>query len=120
MGAGRRSQGGYSAYGFEVSILPQGEGFDCVTNKTSGDGEWSNVAKQHRWILNQLPVALGGRKGANESRCLDVLPPNMYHTFAKYVPYFCQICTILLVQIYVSFCAENGVKRNTARFAKLS
>lgn len=45
-----------------VVIFFQGEGFDCSTNKSGGDGEWSNVAFQKRWILNQL--SLGGNKGA--------------------------------------------------------
>ena len=29
-----------------IKIKIQGEGFDCRTNKTGGDGEWSNVAVQ--------------------------------------------------------------------------
>ena len=45
----------------EFSFL-QGEGYDCATNKVQGDGEWSNVANQHRWISNQ--ISLGGSKGA--------------------------------------------------------
>ena len=38
----------------------QGEGYNCITNKTAGDGEWSNVAAQRRWIERRL-VAGGGR-----------------------------------------------------------
>ena len=38
----------------EISILLQGEGFNCETNETSGDGSWSNVAAQKDWILDQL------------------------------------------------------------------
>ena len=46
---------------YKMSILFQGEGFDCATNRSDGDGEWSNVAFQHRWIMNQ--ISLGGSKG---------------------------------------------------------
>ena len=38
----------------ESIILSQGEGFNCETNETSGDGSWSNVAAQKDWILDQL------------------------------------------------------------------
>ena len=38
----------------------QGEGYNCITNNTAGDGEWSNVAAQRRWIERRL-VAGGGR-----------------------------------------------------------
>ena len=37
----------------------QGEGFDCRTNKTAGDGEWSNVAVQRRWIQRRLVPGAG-------------------------------------------------------------
>ena len=37
----------------------QGEGFDCRTNKTAGDGEWSNVAAQRKWIENRLIPGAG-------------------------------------------------------------
>ena len=30
----------------DQEITIQGDGFDCRTNKTGGDGEWSNVAVQ--------------------------------------------------------------------------
>jgi len=36
-----------------VGVL-EGEGFNCETNETSGDGSWSNVATQKDWILDQL------------------------------------------------------------------
>ena len=44
----------YAQIIIEISILLQGEGFNCETNETSGDGSWSNVAAQKDWILNQL------------------------------------------------------------------
>ena len=37
----------------------QGEGFDCWTNKTEGDGEWSNVAVQRQWIQRRLIPGAG-------------------------------------------------------------
>jgi len=36
-----------------VGVL-EGEGFNCATNETHGDGSWSNVAAQKDWILDQL------------------------------------------------------------------
>ena len=44
----------YAQIIIEISILLQGEGFNCETNETSGDGSWSNVAAQKDWILDQL------------------------------------------------------------------
>jgi len=41
-----------------VGVL-KGEGFDCRTNKTAGDGEWSNVAVQRRWIQRRLVPGAG-------------------------------------------------------------
>jgi len=41
-----------------VGVL-KGEGFDCRTNKTNGDGEWSNVAEQRKWIENILIPGAG-------------------------------------------------------------
>ena len=46
--------GGVKIIMTEISILIQGEGFNCETNETSGDGSWSNVAAQKDWILDQL------------------------------------------------------------------
>ena len=40
-------------------INSQGEGFDCRTNKINGDGEWSNVAAQRKWIENRLIPGAG-------------------------------------------------------------
>ena len=39
----------------------KGEGYNCRTDRTSGDGSWSNVAAQRNWILKQLVP--GGAKG---------------------------------------------------------
>jgi len=41
-----------------VGVL-KGEGFDCRTNKTAGDGEWSNVAVQRQWIERRLVPGAG-------------------------------------------------------------
>ena len=46
-------------------INSQGEGFDCRTNKINGDGEWSNVAAQRKWIENRLIPGAG--KGPKNS-----------------------------------------------------
>ena len=45
--------------GWRRSANFQGEGFNCRTNKTSGDGEWSNVAAQRKWIENRLIPGAG-------------------------------------------------------------
>ena len=44
-----------------VSLFPisnhnccQGGGFNCRNNKTSGDGDWNNVASQLSWIRDQM------------------------------------------------------------------
>ena len=38
----------------ENMLIFEGEGFNCATNETHGDGSWSNVAAQKDWILDQI------------------------------------------------------------------
>ena len=78
LGAGRGAQGDFSTFsswmggsqtpaaylmeGKKIDRKIQGEGYNCRTNKTNGDGEWSNVAVQRRWIERRLVPGAG--KGA--------------------------------------------------------
>ena len=35
-------------------ISPKGEGYNCRTNRSSGDGLWSNVVSQRDWVLGHI------------------------------------------------------------------
>ena len=39
---------------WEIVGVLKGEGCDCRTNTTNGDGQWSSVAVQRTWVFNQL------------------------------------------------------------------
>ena len=62
-----------------ITVMFQGEGFDCRTNKTFGDGEWSNVAAQRNWIENRLIPGAG--KGATnitlKIKCVQIKTPEL-------------------------------------------
>ena len=38
----------------------QGDGYDCRTNQTSGDGSWSNVVSQREWVLGHIAGSITG------------------------------------------------------------
>ena len=38
----------------------QGEGYNCRTNTSSGDGSWSNVVSQRDWILGHISGSISG------------------------------------------------------------
>ena len=38
----------------------QGDGYDCATNLTSGDGSWSNVVTQREWVLGHITGSIAG------------------------------------------------------------
>ena len=59
---GSQTPAAYLMQGKKIDRKVQGEGYDCRTNKTNGDGEWSNVAVQRRWIERRLVPGAG--KGA--------------------------------------------------------
>ena len=59
---GSQSPAAYLMLGKKIDRKIQGEGYNCRTNKTNGDGEWSNVAVQRRWIERRLVPGAG--KGA--------------------------------------------------------
>ena len=40
---------------------PKGEGFNCITNRTSGYGSWSNVVSQRDWVLGHISNNLVGK-----------------------------------------------------------
>ena len=42
-------------------FCPQGEGYNCLTNRTSGDGLWSNVVSQRDWVLGHISDNLIGK-----------------------------------------------------------
>merc|ERR1719430_647795 len=50
---------------WELGGVLKGEGYDCRTNRTNGDGQWSSVAEQRKWIWMQLS---GGGKGEIQLR----------------------------------------------------
>ena len=57
------------------SPIRQGEGYNCQTNETSGDGSWSNVASQRDWILDQMQPEK--RTGASELEDICKYLPNL-------------------------------------------
>ena len=42
-------------------ISPKGEGFNCRTNRSSGDGLWSNVVSQRDWVLEHISDNIVGK-----------------------------------------------------------
>ena len=56
--------------------IPQGEGYNCQTNETSGDGSWSNVASQRDWILDQMQPEK--RTGSSEVEDICKYLPNIH------------------------------------------
>ena len=38
----------------------QGNGYDCATNLTNGDGSWSNVVSQREWVLDHITGSVAG------------------------------------------------------------
>ena len=49
----------------ENFVSTQGDGYDCATNLTSGDGSWSNVVSQREWVLGHITGSIAGEL------CLD-------------------------------------------------
>ena len=43
-----------------VHILLKGEGYNCRTNTSSGDGSWSNVVSQRNWVLGHISGSISG------------------------------------------------------------
>ena len=41
----------------------QGNGYDCATNLTNGDGSWSNVVSQREWVLGHITGSIAGELG---------------------------------------------------------
>ena len=42
------------------NLQPQGDGYNCRTNLTSGDGSWSNVVSQKEWVLGHITGSIAG------------------------------------------------------------
>lgn len=38
----------------------KGEGYNCRTNTSNGDGSWSNVVSQRDWILGHISGSISG------------------------------------------------------------
>ena len=66
-----------------VGVL-KGEGYDCRTNTTNGDGQWSSVAVQRTWVFNQIygratgEIHLRGTTGQQRPVGADIAKGNVY------------------------------------------
>ena len=47
-------------FGHPIILPIQGDGYDCRTNQTSGDGSWSNVVSQREWVLGHIAGSITG------------------------------------------------------------
>ena len=55
---------------FLFIFSPKGEGYNCRTNRSSGDGLWSNVVSQRDWVLGHISDNIIGEKlGLNGGGC---------------------------------------------------
>ena len=67
--------------GWELVGVLKGEGYDCSTNTTNGDGQWSSVATQRKWIWRQLHPGAKGEihlKGEDGKFGEDIAKGNVY------------------------------------------